>query len=198
MHPNCGAPAWQAREGAAAGRDSALGLHLLGIRNCEGIFARNQRALIAGQCPCREISPYFTQHLECQCSPIIFPQPLFLAGVFTSPVGAFRTVDTVGFEEPSQPKGSPGRFVKAGGGSKAEAVTLVPVSPPEMYQFSIVETAPVGTAIGRVKAEDSDVGENTDMTYQVKDEEGVEMFKVTTDSNTQEAVITVQKVRSVD
>ncbi|XP_059718729.1 cadherin-22 isoform X2 [Haemorhous mexicanus] len=63
----------------------------------------------------------------------------------------------------------------------------------EMYQFSIVETAPVGTAIGRVKAEDSDVGENTDMTYQVKDEEGVEMFKVTTDSNTQEAVITVQK-----
>jgi len=74
-------------------------------------------------------------------------------------------------------------------------VTLVPFSPPEMYQFSIVETAPVGTTIGRVKAEDSDVGENTDMTYRVKDEEGVEMFKVTTDSNTQEAVITVQKVR---
>lgn len=84
---------------------------------------------------------------------------------------------------------------QAGGGSKAEAVTPVPFFPPEMYQFSIVETAPVGTAIGRVKAEDSDVGENTDMTYQVKDEEGVEMFKVTTDSNTQEAVIMVQKVR---
>lgn len=64
-----------------------------------------------------------------------------------------------------------------------------------MYQFSIVETAPVGTAIGRVKAEDSDVGENTDMTYQVKDEEGMEMFRVTTDSDTQEAVIMVQKVR---
>lgn len=74
-------------------------------------------------------------------------------------------------------------------------MTPEPFSPPEMYQFSIVETAPVGTAIGRVKAEDSDVGENTDMTYRVKDEEGVEMFKVTTDSNTQEAVITVQKVR---
>lgn len=74
-------------------------------------------------------------------------------------------------------------------------MTRVPFSPPEMYQFSIVETAPVGTAIGRVKAEDSDVGENTDMTYQVKDEEGVEMFRVTTDSNTQEAIITVQKVR---
>lgn len=92
----------------------------------------------------------------------------------------------------------PRRYTKACirlGKGAGRAVTPVPFSPPEMYQFSIIETAPVGTAIGRVKAEDSDVGENTDMTYQMKDEEGVEMFKVTTDSNTQEAVITVQKVR---
>ncbi|POI26717.1 hypothetical protein CIB84_009534, partial [Bambusicola thoracicus] len=88
-----------------------------------------------------------------------------------------------------------------GGLSGSTTVTIVvtdvndnpPRFPQKMYQFSIIETAPVGTAIGRVKAEDSDVGENTDMTYQMKDEEGVEMFKVTTDSNTQEAVITVQK-----
>ncbi|NWS74157.1 CAD22 protein, partial [Crotophaga sulcirostris] len=88
-----------------------------------------------------------------------------------------------------------------GGLSGSTTVTIVvtdvndnpPRFPQKMYQFSIVETAPVGTAIGRVKAEDSDVGENTDMTYQVKDEEGVEMFKVTTDSSTQEAVIMVQK-----
>ncbi|NXL91401.1 CAD22 protein, partial [Alectura lathami] len=88
-----------------------------------------------------------------------------------------------------------------GGLSGSTTVTIVitdvndnpPRFPQKMYQFSIVETAPVGTAVGRVKAEDSDVGENTDMTYQMKDEEGVEMFRVTTDSNTQEAVITVQK-----
>ncbi|XP_057280672.1 cadherin-22 isoform X3 [Pezoporus wallicus] len=88
-----------------------------------------------------------------------------------------------------------------GGLSGSTTVTIVvtdvndnpPRFPQKMYQFSVVETAPVGTAIGRVKAEDSDIGENTDMTYQVKDEEGVEMFKVTTDGNTQEAVITVQK-----
>uniref|UniRef100_A0A8B9PBP1 Cadherin-22 n=1 Tax=Apteryx owenii TaxID=8824 RepID=A0A8B9PBP1_APTOW len=88
-----------------------------------------------------------------------------------------------------------------GGLSGSTTVTIVvtdvndnpPRFPQKMYQFSIVETAPVGTAVGRVKAEDSDVGENTDMTYQMKDEEGVDMFKVTTDSNTQEAVITVQK-----
>nr|XP_005304884.1 cadherin-22 isoform X4 [Chrysemys picta bellii] len=88
-----------------------------------------------------------------------------------------------------------------GGLSGSTTVTIVitdvndnpPRFPQKMYQFSVVETALVGTAIGRVKAEDSDVGENTDMTYQIKDEEGVQMFKVTTDSNTQEAIITVQK-----
>ena len=40
-----------------------------------------------------------------------------------------------------------------------------------MYQFSIQESAPIGTAVGRVKAE------------------------VITDSDTQEAIIVVQKVR---
>ncbi|NXG39374.1 CAD22 protein, partial [Dromaius novaehollandiae] len=88
-----------------------------------------------------------------------------------------------------------------GGLSGSTTVTIVvtdvndnpPRFPQKLYQFSVVETAPVGTAVGRVKAEDSDVGANTDMTYRVKDEEGVEMFKVTTDSDTQEAVITVQK-----
>ncbi|XP_072488484.1 cadherin-22 isoform X2 [Notamacropus eugenii] len=88
-----------------------------------------------------------------------------------------------------------------GGLSGSTTVTIVitdvndnpPRFPQKMYQFSIMETAPIGTAIGRVKAEDSDVGENTDMTYQLKDEGGGDMFKVTTDSNTQEAIITVQK-----
>lgn len=71
------------------------------------------------------------------------------------------------------------------------------MSPTEMYQFSIQESAPIGTAVGRVKAEDSDVGENTDMTYHLREESGSggDAFKVTTDSDTQEAIITVQKVR---
>lgn len=70
--------------------------------------------------------------------------------------------------------------------------------PTEMYQFSIQESAPIGTAVGRVKAEDSDVGENTDMTYHLREESGSggDAFKVTTDSDTQEAIIVVQKVRA--
>lgn len=71
------------------------------------------------------------------------------------------------------------------------------MSPTEMYQFSIQESAPIGTAVGRVKAEDSDVGENTDMTYHLREESGSggDAFKVTTDSDTQEAIIVVQKVQ---
>ncbi|XP_045218982.2 cadherin-22 isoform X2 [Macaca fascicularis] len=90
-----------------------------------------------------------------------------------------------------------------GGLSGSTTVTIVvtdvndnpPRFPQKMYQFSIQESAPIGTAVGRVKAEDSDVGENTDMTYHLKEESGSggDVFKVTTDSDTQEAIIIVQK-----
>lgn len=84
----------------------------------------------------------------------------------------------------------------AGGGAVTPSL-LTAVFPTEMYQFSIQESAPIGTAVGRVKAEDSDVGENTDMTYHLREESGSggHVFKVTTDSDTQEAIIVVQKVR---
>ncbi|OWK03071.1 CDH22, partial [Cervus elaphus hippelaphus] len=85
-------------------------------------------------------------------------------------------------------------LVEAGGGA-AFPSPLTAVSPTEMYQFSIQESAPIGTAVGRVKAEDSDVGENTDMTYHLREESGSggHVFKVITDSDTQEAIIVVQK-----
>uniref|UniRef100_A0A4W5KW76 Cadherin 22 n=1 Tax=Hucho hucho TaxID=62062 RepID=A0A4W5KW76_9TELE len=62
-----------------------------------------------------------------------------------------------------------------------------------MYQFSVSEGAAVGTPVGRVIATDADMGENTDMSYLIKDEEGGELFKVTTDGDTQEAIITIKK-----
>lgn len=63
----------------------------------------------------------------------------------------------------------------------------------EMYQFSVSEGAAVGTPVGRVIAMDADMGENTDMSYLVK--EGGELFKVTTDVETQEAVVSIKKVQ---
>lgn len=65
---------------------------------------------------------------------------------------------------------------------------------PEMYQCSVSEGAAVGTPVGRVIATDADMGENTDMTYLIKD--GAELFKVTTDVETQEAVVSIKKVQS--
>ena len=64
-----------------------------------------------------------------------------------------------------------------------------------MYQFTVSEGATVGTSVGRVIATDADMGENTDMGYLISDQEGGELFKVTTDADTQEAVICIKKVR---
>lgn len=62
-----------------------------------------------------------------------------------------------------------------------------------MYQFSMSEGAAVGTPVGRVIATDADMGENTDMSYLIK--EGGDLFKVTTDVETQEAVVSIKKVQ---
>nr|XP_048676200.1 cadherin-22 isoform X2 [Caretta caretta] len=138
-------------------------------------------------------------------------EPRFLEGPYIgsvaelSPIGVIRTA-VANLDRETQDRyevviQATDMAGQLGGLSGSTTVTIVitdvndnpPRFPQKMYQFSVVETALVGSAIGRVKAEDSDVGENTDMTYQIKDEDGVQMFKVTTDSNTQEAIITVQK-----
>lgn len=66
---------------------------------------------------------------------------------------------------------------------------------PEMYQFSVSEGAAVGTPVGRVIATDADMGENTDMSYLIR--EGGDLFKVTTDVETQEAVVSIKKVQHI-
>lgn len=63
---------------------------------------------------------------------------------------------------------------------------------PEMYQFTVSEGSAVGTPVGRIIATDTDMGENTDMTYLIRD--GGDLFKVTTDMETQEAVVSIKKV----
>uniref|UniRef100_UPI0037E70DE7 cadherin-22 n=1 Tax=Semicossyphus pulcher TaxID=241346 RepID=UPI0037E70DE7 len=86
-----------------------------------------------------------------------------------------------------------------GGLSGSTTVTIVitdvndnpPRFPQKMYQFSVSEGAAVGTPVGRVIATDADMGDNTDMSYLIK--EGGELFKVTTDVETQEAVVAVKK-----
>ncbi|XP_053491931.1 cadherin-22 [Ictalurus furcatus] len=88
-----------------------------------------------------------------------------------------------------------------GGLSGSTTVTIVitdvndnpPRFPQKMCQFSVPEGMAVGTSVGRVMAMDADMGKNTDMSYLIKDEEGGELFRVSTDTDTQEAIIIIKK-----
>lgn len=62
------------------------------------------------------------------------------------------------------------------------------------YQFNTPESSPPGTPIGRIKASDADVGENAAIEYSITEGEGLDMFDVITDQETQEGIITVKKV----
>ncbi|XP_077209565.1 cadherin-6 isoform X1 [Paroedura picta] len=61
------------------------------------------------------------------------------------------------------------------------------------YQFRIAESAPPDAPVGRIKATDADVGENAEMKYSVMEGDGLEMFTVITDKETQEGILTVKK-----
>ncbi|KAM6412161.1 cadherin-9 isoform 1-T2 [Pluvialis apricaria] len=68
-----------------------------------------------------------------------------------------------------------------------------PRFPQSTYQFSSPESAPPGTPLGRIKANDPDVGENAEIEYSISNGDGSDMFDIVTDKNTQEGIITVKK-----
>lgn len=65
---------------------------------------------------------------------------------------------------------------------------------PGTYQFSSPESAPPGTLLGRIKANDPDLGENAETEYSISNGDGSDMFDIVTDKDTQEGIITVKKV----
>nr|XP_020669646.1 cadherin-11 [Pogona vitticeps]XP_020669647.1 cadherin-11 [Pogona vitticeps] len=68
-----------------------------------------------------------------------------------------------------------------------------PKFPQSVYQMSISEAAVPGEEAGRVKAKDPDIGENGLVTYNIIDGDGIEMFEITTDYETQEGVVKLKK-----
>ncbi|KAM9304629.1 cadherin-9 [Morus bassanus] len=68
-----------------------------------------------------------------------------------------------------------------------------PRFPQSTYQFSSPESAPPGTPLGRIKANDPDVGENAETEYSISNGDGSGMFDIITDKDTQEGIITVKK-----
>ncbi|NXY42371.1 CADH9 protein, partial [Ceuthmochares aereus] len=68
-----------------------------------------------------------------------------------------------------------------------------PRFPQSTYQFSSPESAPPGTPLGRIKANDPDVGENAEIEYSISNGDGSDVFDIITDKDTQEGIITVKK-----
>lgn len=63
-----------------------------------------------------------------------------------------------------------------------------------LYQFSVVETAGPGTLVGRLRAQDPDLGDNALMAYSILDGEGAEVFSISTDIQGRDGLLTVRKV----
>lgn len=68
---------------------------------------------------------------------------------------------------------------------------------PGIYQFSVPESIKTGIPVGRINAVDKDLGKNAEMYYSVVSGDGLDMFDVITDKDSQEGIITVLKVISV-
>lgn len=62
------------------------------------------------------------------------------------------------------------------------------------YQYNVPESLPVASVVARIKAADADVGSNAEMEYKIVDGDGLGVFKITVDKDTQEGIIAIQKV----
>ncbi|XP_004453899.2 cadherin-10 [Dasypus novemcinctus] len=84
-------------------------------------------------------------------------------------------------------------------GTTTVNITLTDVNdnPPRFPQNTIhlrvLESSPVGTAIGSVKATDADTGKNAEVEYRIIDGDGTDMFDILTEKDTQEGIIIVKK-----
>uniref|UniRef100_A0A8C3X4Z8 Cadherin 8 n=1 Tax=Catagonus wagneri TaxID=51154 RepID=A0A8C3X4Z8_9CETA len=84
-------------------------------------------------------------------------------------------------------------------GTTTLTVTLTDVNdnPPKfaqsLYHFSVPEDMVLGTAIGRVKANDQDIGENAQSSYDIIDGDGTALFEITSDAQAQDGIIRLRK-----
>ncbi|XP_064202583.1 cadherin-10-like [Anguilla rostrata] len=84
-------------------------------------------------------------------------------------------------------------------GTTTVNITLTDVnnSPPRFphssYHLSVLESAEMGSAVGRIKAADGDIGVNAETHYGIVDGDGRDAFAIATDRVTQEGIITVKR-----
>uniref|UniRef100_A0A665X2V0 Cadherin domain-containing protein n=1 Tax=Echeneis naucrates TaxID=173247 RepID=A0A665X2V0_ECHNA len=84
-------------------------------------------------------------------------------------------------------------------GSTTINITLTDVNdnppkfPQKNYQLYVPESAQVGKPVGKIKANDEDLGINADIKYSIINSEGANMFSISTDRDTREGVISLKK-----
>ncbi|NXN34929.1 CADH8 protein, partial [Rhinoptilus africanus] len=84
-------------------------------------------------------------------------------------------------------------------GTTTVTITLTDVNdnPPKfaqsLYHFSVMEDVALGEPIGRVRANDLDIGENAKSSYDIIEGDGMDIFEITTDAQTQDGIIRVRK-----
>ncbi|XP_041752095.2 cadherin-18 [Coregonus clupeaformis] len=83
-------------------------------------------------------------------------------------------------------------------GSTTVNVTLTDVNdnppkfPQKNYQLYVPESAQIGKAVGKIKANDKDLGVNAEMRYSITNAEGTAMFSITTDTDQKEGIISLR------
>ncbi|KAM7390138.1 hypothetical protein PAMA_008352 [Pampus argenteus] len=84
-------------------------------------------------------------------------------------------------------------------GSTTINITLTDVNdnppkfPQKNYQLYVPESAQVGKPVGKIKANDEDLGINADIKYSIINSEGANMFSISTDRDTREGIMTLKK-----
>ncbi|XP_059136649.1 cadherin-19 [Peromyscus eremicus] len=67
-----------------------------------------------------------------------------------------------------------------------------PIFKESFYRFTVSESAPSGTSIGKIMAYDDDIGENAEMDYSIEEDDS-QTFGIITDNETQEGIIILRK-----
>ncbi|XP_035616825.1 cadherin-20-like [Oncorhynchus keta] len=68
-----------------------------------------------------------------------------------------------------------------------------PMFDQKLYQMSVLESAPVGSVVGRIRAKDRDIGINAEMMYSIIDGDGRDTFDISTDPTNLFGIITIKK-----
>ncbi|MBN3318470.1 CADH9 protein, partial [Atractosteus spatula] len=84
-------------------------------------------------------------------------------------------------------------------GSTTINITLTDVNdnppkfPQKNYQLYVPESAQVGKAVGKIKANDDDIGINAEIKYSITNGDGVSVFAISTDKDTREGIISLKR-----